>query len=79
MPDDIDWTVATYAGNRQRQHEGFKALSLREKLAALEEMEQISRIFAACKSQAVEENGGQPEGMASDFGNSAPSNSSAGT
>lgn len=46
MADETDWTLATYAGNRRRQHEEFHALTFREKLAAIEEMENIARHFS---------------------------------
>jgi len=35
MPDEIDWSVTTFAGNRRRQHEEFLALSFREKVVRL--------------------------------------------
>lgn len=36
------WNDATWAGNRLRQHRDFLALSLREKVLALEEMERVA-------------------------------------
>jgi len=36
------WKDATWTGNRMRQHHEFKALSLREKVLALEEMQRVS-------------------------------------
>jgi hypothetical protein len=36
------WQVATWAGNRLLQLREFQALSLREKVLALEEMERVS-------------------------------------
>lgn len=45
MPESIDWTVTTYAGNRRRQHEAFRALSFREKVSRLEEMGEVAAYF----------------------------------
>lgn len=36
------WTDATWTGNRMRQHREFQALSFREKVLALEEMQRVS-------------------------------------
>lgn len=40
---DSDWTLATFDGLRRRQHAEFKALSLREKIRVLEEMEEVAQ------------------------------------
>ena len=37
------WKDATWAGNRLRQQREFQALSFREKVIALEEMERVSQ------------------------------------
>lgn len=37
------WVDATWAGNRRRQQREFQALSFREKIIALEEMERVSK------------------------------------
>jgi hypothetical protein len=42
MPDEIDWSLTTWEGNRRRQHREFLALSFREKLQALENMAELS-------------------------------------
>ena len=47
MPDDIDWSVTTFEGNRRRQHEEFLALPLREKLERLEQMAAVAEFFAS--------------------------------
>ncbi|HMQ15669.1 MAG TPA: hypothetical protein PKC49_06825 [Phycisphaerae bacterium] len=47
QPDVIDWTLATYAGNRRRQHEEFRALPFREKLARIEQMGAVAEFFAS--------------------------------
>ena len=41
------WNDATWAGNRLLQHREFQALSFREKVAALEEMERVSEALRA--------------------------------
>ena len=45
--DEIDWQVTTFAGNRRRQHQEFRALSFREKLAAIEDLGEVGAFFAA--------------------------------
>lgn len=42
MPDDIDWTLTTWEGNRRRQHAEFRALPFREKLVILEQMSEVT-------------------------------------
>ena len=47
-PDDeakIDWSLGTWEGSRRAQHKAFLALSLRQKLEALEEMADLARRF----------------------------------
>jgi hypothetical protein len=46
-PDKVDWSLTTYEGNRRRQHQEFRALSFREKLKRIEEMEAVAEHFAA--------------------------------
>jgi hypothetical protein len=36
MPEEVDWSQASFEGNRLRQHREFLALPLREKLKILE-------------------------------------------
>jgi hypothetical protein len=45
MPDDVDWTVATWEGSRRRQHQEFLALPFREKLAVMEELSDLAAFF----------------------------------
>ena len=45
MPDDADWTLATWEGSRRRQHLEFLALPFREKVAAVEEMADLAAFF----------------------------------
>lgn len=42
MPDEIDWSLTTFEGNRRRQHEKFHALSFREKLIRIEQMGEVA-------------------------------------
>jgi hypothetical protein len=51
MPDDIDWTLTTWEGNRRRQHEEFRALPLRTKLAMIEQMSEVSERFARQRAE----------------------------
>jgi len=47
LRDEIDWQVTTFSGNRQRQHQEFQSLSFRDKLAAIEKMEEVGAFFAS--------------------------------
>lgn len=47
-PEDeakIDWSLCSWEGSRRAQHRAFLALSLREKLEAVEEMTDLARHF----------------------------------
>ena len=46
MTDYPDWSLATWEGNRRRQHQDFRALPFREKLKVLEELGEVARFFA---------------------------------
>ena len=52
MPDPLqnqasdDWSAATYEGNRRRQRLAAMALTLREKIKLMEEMEDVARHLA---------------------------------
>ena len=46
-PEPTDWSLATFAGLRRAQHEAFQALSFREKLLRLEEMDEVAKQLAA--------------------------------
>ena len=41
-PEPTDWSLATFEGLRRAQHEAFRALSFREKLLRLEEMDEVA-------------------------------------
>ncbi len=41
----IDWGLCTWQGSRRAQQESFSALTLREKLEAVEEMADLARRF----------------------------------
>ena len=45
--EPTDWSLATFAGLRRAQHEAFRALSFREKLLRLEEMDEVAKQLAA--------------------------------
>ena len=45
--EPTDWSLATFAGLRRAQHEAFQALSFREKLLRLEEMDEVAKQLAA--------------------------------
>ena len=46
-PEPTDWSLATFAGLRRAQHEAFRALSFRDKLLRLEEMDEVAKQLAA--------------------------------
>jgi hypothetical protein len=46
-PEPTDWSLATFEGLRRAQHEAFRALSFREKLLRLEEMDEVAKQLAA--------------------------------
>jgi len=52
MPDEIDWSVTTYQGNRRRQHEEFRALPFREKLRRIEQSGEVAGFFASQRAAA---------------------------
>ncbi len=48
--EGIDWEATTYAGNRRRQHLAFRALSFRDKVRALEDLDEVAAQFGAGKA-----------------------------
>ena len=52
MADEIDWQVVTFAGNRRRQREEFRALPLRDKLIVIEQLSMVSEYFRARRPAA---------------------------
>ena len=44
--EPTDWSLATFAGLRRAHHEAFRALSFREKLLRLEEMDEVAKQLA---------------------------------
>ena len=46
-PEPTDWSLVTFEGLRRAQHEAFQALSFREKLLRLEEMDEVAKQLAA--------------------------------
>lgn len=47
MADDPVWRLGTWEGNRRRQHEEFRGLPLREKIAVIEQLAEVTALFAA--------------------------------
>jgi hypothetical protein len=45
IPDDIDWSLTSWEGSRRAQLRRWCALSLRQKLLALEQMTEIAEHF----------------------------------
>jgi hypothetical protein len=45
MPEDTDWTAATWEGSRRRQHQAFLALPFRDKLAVIEDLADLAAFF----------------------------------
>ena len=45
IPDNIDWSLTSWEGSRRAQLRRWRALSLRQKLLALEEMTEIAEHF----------------------------------
>jgi hypothetical protein len=46
MADASGWDDATWEGHRRRQHREFQALSLRQKLAIIEQLGEVAAFFA---------------------------------
>lgn len=53
MADEIDWHLTTWEGNRRRQHEAFRALPFREKLAVLEALGEMASLLVAKHRERV--------------------------
>ena len=53
MADEIDWQLTTWEGNRRRQHEEFRRLSFREKLLVIEQLGEVSALFAAKRQERI--------------------------
>ena len=45
IPDNIDWSLTSWEGSRRAQLRRWRALNLRQKLLALEEMTEIAEHF----------------------------------
>lgn len=52
--DSIDWSKTTWEGSRREQLRRWRALSLRERLLAVEEMAELSERLAAMREQRRE-------------------------
>ena len=46
LPSEIDWSLTTWEGARREQLRRWAALPLERVIAALEEMEELTRKFA---------------------------------
>ncbi len=53
-PEPTDWSLVTFEGLRRAQHEAFRALSFREKLLRLEEMDEVAKQLAAQAPSTVQ-------------------------
>ena len=62
MADDVDWQVVTFAGNRRRRHEEFRALPLREKLKVIEQLSEVAEYFRTRRRGARPIPGAQASG-----------------
>ncbi|MDE0446171.1 MAG: hypothetical protein OXH96_05810 [Spirochaetaceae bacterium] len=51
MADENDWRVVTFAGNRRRQREEFRALPLRDKLLVIEQLSVVAEYFLARRAE----------------------------
>ena len=47
VADELDWRVVTFAGNRRRQREEYRALPLRDELLAIEQLSIVTEYFLA--------------------------------
>lgn len=63
MPEEIDWTVTTWEGNRRRQHAEFRALSLREKLVIIEQMGDVNDLLQRSRNLRVPPERGDVEAV----------------
>jgi hypothetical protein len=53
MPEEIDWSLTTFEGNRLRQQRDFLALPVRRKLEIIEQMGEVAAFFAARRDSAA--------------------------
>jgi hypothetical protein len=61
-PEPTDWSLVTFEGLRRAQHEAFRALSFREKLLRLEEMDEVAKQLAAQAPSPVQPPPPEPPG-----------------
>lgn len=72
MPEGPDWSGATWAGNRRRQHREFLALTFREKLAVVEQLGEVASLFGdPGRLSGIRASSGRPEEGARDLGSTA--------
>ncbi|HEX7060951.1 MAG TPA: hypothetical protein VF200_03225 [Woeseiaceae bacterium] len=48
---DIDWSLTTWEGSRRAQMRHWMSLTLRERLKAVDEMDEVARHFEAMRRQ----------------------------
>ncbi|CAG0965835.1 hypothetical protein PHYC_00978 [Phycisphaerales bacterium] len=51
MADEIDWSLTTFEGLRRKQQEEFAALPFSEKLARIEEMNEVAEMFETARAK----------------------------
>ena len=60
MPEEVDWSVTSFDGNRRRQFEEFAALPFREKLDRIEQMGRLVERFGAERPGGLPPTGPSP-------------------
>ncbi|MEQ1833589.1 MAG: hypothetical protein ABL977_11080 [Candidatus Eisenbacteria bacterium] len=46
MADAIDWEATSWEGQRRLQHQEFRALSFRDKLLIIEQLDEVADFFS---------------------------------
>jgi hypothetical protein len=57
MSDHADWNAASWEGSRRLQQREFLALSLREKLAVIEQLGEVAEFFGRRRRMTVPKGG----------------------
>jgi hypothetical protein len=60
---DIDWSLCTWKGSRRKQHQEFYALSFGEKLAQIEEMNDLAAKLSGKSLMQLYAESHRPEGL----------------
>jgi hypothetical protein len=61
IPDNIDWSLTSWDGSRRAQLRRWRALSLRQKLLALEDMAEIAEHFGRMREAGKIRGGTTPK------------------